>query len=157
MHASPRDFFATRPCFALVFLSGGSLFSVVIREDGSLEFFGPADFLRTFILYFSLRVVMQKVPLCSHMALRSKVEMVTNLTPVLLSDPAQYVTELFEIGECINLFKQARRYVLGQIRLNSDQLDAHTHELLAQWIDLLADLSPLEEQICHEISAASRL
>ena len=99
---------------------------------------------------------MQNVPLCSHMTLRSKIKMVANLTPMLLSDPAKYMTELFEIGECINLFKQARRYVLGQIRLNSDQLDAHTHELLAQWIHLLTDLSPLERQICHEISAASR-
>ena len=94
---------------------------------------------------------MQKIPLCSQMTFRQKIKMLVEWTPLLVYDPEQYVTELFEIGDCINLFKPVRRYVLGQIMLNSDNLDASTHQILAQWIDMLVELSPLEDQICEEI------
>ena len=85
------------------------------------------------------------------MTFRQKIKMLVEWTPLLVYDPEQYVTELFEIGDCINLFKPVRRYVLGQIMLNSDNLDASTHQILAQWIDMLVELSPLEDQICEEI------
>ena len=99
---------------------------------------------------------MQKIPLCSQMTVQQKIEMVVKWTPLLVYDPEQYLTELIEIGACINTFQPVRRYVLGQIRLNSDDFDASTHELLVQWIDLLRGLSPLEEQICEEIRSNSR-
>ena len=98
---------------------------------------------------------MQKIPLCSQMTFEQKIKSLVEWTPLLVYDPEQYVTELLEIGACINTFEPLRRYVLGQIKLNVDNLDASTHELLAQWIDLLEELSPLEEQICQEIRANS--
>ena len=70
---------------------------------------------------------------------------------MLIYNPRQYAAELIGMGDCINVLKATRRYILGQIRLNSEEFDVPTKELLAQWIESLVDLSPLEEQICQEI------
>ena len=86
-----------------------------------------------------------------NMPFRSKVKILAKLTPMLIYNPRQYAAELIGMGDCINVLKGTRRYILGQIRLNSEEFDVPTKELLAQWIESLVDLSPLEEQICQEI------
>ena len=52
------------------------------------------------------------------MLLAEKVQRVVEMTPAFLSEPEVYFSILSEVGEAINLFKSARRYILGQMKMN---------------------------------------
>ena len=89
------------------------------------------------------------------MLLAEKVQRVVEMTPAFLSEPEVYFSILSEVGEAINLFKSARRYILGQMKMNWPKLPDHdTAKLipvLLEWTHQLDGLSTLERQIVAEI------
>lgn len=90
------------------------------------------------------------------MLLAEKVQRVVEMTPAFLSEPEVYFSILSEVGEAINLFKSARRYILGQMKMNWPKLPDHdTAKLipvLLEWTHQLDGLSTLERQIVAEIT-----
>ena len=85
-----------------------------------------------------------------------KVQYLISLTPMMSNDPCLYFSRLLEIGDAINSFKRARRHILGAIKLNLGffqqvDLENEMFVFLREWIQQLADLSLLEQQIANEI------
>ena len=74
----------------------------------------------------------------------------------MLNDPCLYFSHLLELGDTINNFKRARRHILGAIKLNLGffqqvDLEDELFVIMREWIDQLANLSLLEQQIANEI------
>ena len=90
-----------------------------------------------------------------NMKLRTKIAVLISCAKMLTYDPLGYATALNEVGDAINLFGAARRYILAQIKLSLAHQEPSTLrqflEMFEQWASGLSDLSMLETQICQEI------
>lgn len=97
-----------------------------------------------------------KAPKFEDGTLVQKVQYLISLTPMMLNDPCLYFSHLLELGDTINNFKRARRHILGAIKLNLGffqqvDLEDELFVIMREWIDQLANLSLLEQQIANEI------